>query len=152
IFGVFVWPLSTYTENTYKAVTSTKLINYHAIEDSVIVNDKGSVVTTRTIAYDASTGSSIVTKTANEFNDPIYNVTYPAWWAYSGEAPAYGNIGMRFDSVSFNKGRITNLADLSVFESGDELQVTNTGSPGCGPTATGQKLWVFDANKNTTAL
>src|SRR5262249_41459114 len=42
IFGIFIYPLQSYTENKYRAVTTTKLINYHAIEDSLIMNDKGS--------------------------------------------------------------------------------------------------------------
>jgi len=152
-----VYPLVTYEENIYRAVTCTKLINYHAIEDNVIVMDKGSVVSTKTIAYDAQTGAPIVTQTANEFNDPIYNTRYPAYWAYSGMAPAYENIGTQFSGVTFNSGKIVSgVADQSVFESGDELYITaasasttcvNPGSP-----SDVIKLWVFDANKNNTAL
>lgn len=156
IFGVFPYILTSYTENTYKAVTTTKLINYHAIEDSVIVNDKGSVVTTKTLAYDAETGSPVVTKTINEFNDPVYNITYPAYWAYSGMKPAYSNIGMKFSGVSINNGQIVGgVSDQSVLESGDELYITNSGfgQPGCvGTSSYTNKLWVFDTNKNSTAL
>jgi hypothetical protein len=159
IFAVFPYILSSYTENTYKAVTTTKLINYHAIEDSVIVNDKGSVVTTKTIAYDAETGSPVVTQTANEFNDPIYNVTYPAYWAYSGMAPAYSNIGLKFSGVTFNNGQLlSGVSDQSVFESGDELYITNPpgtafSQPGCvTPSAFVNKIWVYDTSKNSTAL
>jgi hypothetical protein len=156
IFGVFAYVLASYTENTYRAVTTTKLINYHAIEDSVIVNDKGSTVTTKTIAYDAETGSPLVTKTRNEFNDPIYNVTYPAWWAYSGMAPAYTNIGMKFSGVNISSGQIiSGLANQSHLESGDELYITSpgSGSPTClNPSPAVNKLWVFDMNKDMTAL
>jgi len=145
-----------YIENKYRAVTTTKLINYHAIEDSVIVMDKGSVVSTKAIAFDAETGSSLVTQTANEFNDPIYNSSYPAYWAYSGVAPAYQNTGLKYEGVTFNDGRITaGVTDMSVFESGDELYVTGQSPVGVScpsPSADVYKLWAFDKNKNTTAL
>lgn len=158
---IFVLPklfLKTYTESKYRAVTCTKLINYHAIEDSVVVMDKGSVISTKTIAYDAETGTPVVTKTANEFNDPVYNVSYPAYWAYSGMQPAYKNIDLRF-MVNFNDGRISlSPADQNkYFESGDELylyvpgQGVPTGS--ClAESPTTRKLWAFDLNKNNTAL
>jgi hypothetical protein len=154
------YPLKTYVENMYRAVTCTKLINYHAIEDSVIVMDKGSVISTKTIAYDAETGSPIVSRTANEFNDPIYNVSYPAYWAYSGTGLAYNNINREFTNAGFTDGRITlsgTAENIStVFESGDELYVTSQSGAapaGCiNVSAPVKKLWAFDLNKNTTAL
>jgi hypothetical protein len=151
------FPLKTYVENMYRAVTCTKLINYHAIEDSVIVMDKGSVISTKTIAYDAETGTPIVTKTANEFKDPIYNINYPAYWAYSGMGLAYKNINREFKNVNFDDGKILNpeINQNEVFESGDELYIIKPGAgkPDCvaeSPSVT--KLWAYDKNKNTTAL
>ena len=156
VFGVFMLPLKSYTENKYRSVTCTKLINYHAIEDSVIVMDKGSVISTKTIAYDAESGTPVVTKTANEFKDPVYNVNYPAYWAYSGMGLAYKNIGMNFKGVNFYDGKIiSGVPDLNVLESGDELYLTTAGSDTSGCVAASPnvyKLWAFDKNKNTTAL
>ncbi|MDR3715178.1 MAG: hypothetical protein P4L51_20380 [Puia sp.] len=158
IFGIFIYPLASYTENKYRAVTTTKLINYHAIEDSVIVNDKGSTVTTKNIAYDAETGMPLVSTTRNEFNDPVYTTTYPAYWAYSGTAPAYKNIGMHYDGVTVMSGQITaGVPDPTQLESGDELYVTYQGTAPSGPCASlasgaVSRLWVFDTSKNTTAL
>ena len=160
-FVTFVWltylPLGTYTENKYRAVTCTKLITYHAIEDSVIVIDKGSSVSTKTIAYDSESGSSIVSSTANEFNDPIYNINYPAHWAYSGVEPAYKNIDRVFKNIDFTKGKITNdnFNASAVFESGDEIFVLSAGSSSSScvpPSADVNKLWVFDLQKNNSSL
>ncbi|MDI9363592.1 MAG: hypothetical protein QM541_01480 [Flavobacterium sp.] len=156
-FLITLWPTFAYTENKYRAVTTTKTIAYHAIEDSVVVMDKGSVISTKTTAYDAETGTPIVTKTANEFNAPIYNVSYPAYWAYSGMGLAYKNIDATYTGNNFSSGRILNPSfNISaVFESGDELYVTSQGttSPDCVPVSPSvTKLWVFDLNKNTTAL
>lgn len=146
------FPLKTYVENKYRAVTCTKLINYHAIEDSLVVMDKGSIVSTKTIAYDAETGSSIVTKTANEFNDPVYTISYPAYWAYSGAGLAYKNIDRQFANVNFYDGKIqgTAIDQDDVFESGDELFITKQGSGTSGCIAasdTTYKLWAVDKNK-----
>lgn len=157
IFTLFtLWPLKTYTDNTYRAVTCTKLINYHAIEDSVIVMDKGSVVTTKTIAYDAETGRQIVTQTANEYNDPIYNTSYPAYWAYSGLGLAYKNINVTL-SANFVSGKISlSQSDQNkYFESGDELYIISRGATfnPCTPRSGDvKKIWVYDENKNTTPL
>jgi hypothetical protein len=159
IFGIFFKPLKTFTENRYRAVACTKLINYHAIEDSVIVMDKGSIVSTKTFAYDAETGAAIVTKTANEFKDPIYNVSYPAHWAYSGVGLAYKNIDRSFTNVNFDNGKISlpQAIQDEAFESGDELYLTKPGqgkpSISCvEETPSVIKLWAYDKNKNTTAL
>lgn len=159
-FPIFMVPLigiKSYTENKYRAVTCTKLINYHAIEDSVIVMDKGSVIGTKTILYDAETGSPVVTKTANEFNDPVYNTSYPAYWAYSSMGPAYKNIDEQFSGVSFTNGLISVLGKTAqqvsdLFESGDELYLINQGSNAAScPTAdTGKiKIWAYDSVKNS---
>ncbi len=158
IFGIFLWPIQDYTENKYRAVTTTKLINYHAIEDSVIVDDKGSVVTTKTLAYDAQTGTPVVTRTGNEFNDSIFNVTIPAYWAYSGMGPAYSNIGMQFSGVNFFNGVLTGgVSNQSVFESGDVLLIMNPAgtafsSQGCVTSQYLNKLWVYDTTKNSNSL
>jgi hypothetical protein len=164
-FPIFALPklfLKTVTENRYRSVTCTKLINYHAIEDSVIVMDKGSIVSTKTIAYDAETGTAIVTKTANEFKDAIYNVSYPAHWAYSGVGLAYKNIDREFINVTFDNGKISlptlpNPAEnaSNIFESGDELYITKPGggSPNCNTESQNvKKLWAYDTTKNSTAL
>lgn len=155
IFVITIWPLSTYTENLYRAVTTAKLINFHAVQDSVIVNDKGSTITTKTLAYDSETGLPIVSQTANEFNDPVYDISLPAYWSYSGMGPAYQNIGRTFTGVTFSDGRITGgISDMSVFESGDELYVTSQSGTSTCPvnSATATRLWVFDLQKNKNDL
>ena len=145
------YPMKTYIENKYRAVTCTKLINYHAIEDSVVIIDKGSIITTKTIAYDSETGLPVVTKTSNEFNDPVFTASYPAYWAYSGTGPAYKNIDRQFAGVNFYDGQIqdTSINVSEAFESGDELFVTKQGSDSLGCIASSDdvyKLWAIDRN------
>lgn len=159
----FVWPVDGESENTYRAVTTTKTVNYHAVVDKVLVKDKGSQVTTENMVYDAETGQLVVNKTQNEFNDYIYNTTYPAYWAYSGMGLAYKNIDAVYSGVNFYNGRIVNGNPSNinyVFESGDELYLINSGTEPANtcnndprlssPSAV--KLWAYDINKNNSSL
>jgi hypothetical protein len=155
----FIWPVIGQSENTYRAVTTTKVINYHSVLDSVSVIDKGSQVGTKNMVYDAETGEVIVNRTNNEHRQPIYTTSYPAYWAYSGMGLAYKNIDARFASVNFYDGKITNSGfDTTIFESGDELLVL-TSQPSTNSTCdlipsslALSKIWAFDQNKNATSL
>lgn len=157
----FIWPVSGDSEDTYRAVTTTKVISYHGILDSMVVIDKGSQISTKNLVYDAETGQVLVKRTNNEFDQPVYNTSYPAWWAYSGMGPAYRNTDLVRTGVAFHDGKITSIAqqDLNkIIESGDELYLINPGStPGdnCGTKLeSGNQvvLWAFDMKKNTQAL
>jgi hypothetical protein len=127
----FIWPVSGNSENTYRAVTTTKVVNYHAMVDKVVVIDKGSMVTTQNQVYDAETGDVVVNRTNNEFDKPVYSVNYPAYWAYSGMGLAYKNIDVAYSGVTFTDGRITSgMASEQIkesFESGDEIYVLDPG-------------------------
>ncbi|THU30758.1 hypothetical protein FAM09_29605 [Niastella caeni] len=153
----FIWPVAGESENTYRAVTTTKVINYHAILDSVVVIDKGSQVSTKNMVYDSETGDVLVTRTNNEFDKPVYSVKYPAWWAYSGMGLAYKNIDAVYTDIDFNDGKMIGAAfEQAVIESGDELYIFKSGSgtSNCIPAsdASVKRLWAFDKNKSSTAL
>jgi hypothetical protein len=158
----FIWPVFGNSENTYRAVTTTKVINYHAILDSTVVIEKGSQVSTRNLVYDAETGSLIVSRTNNEFDKAVYNTNYPAYWAYSGMGPAYKNTDAVYTNVKFVDGKIVSgitAQDLPKrIESGDELYLINPGTTStdnCGAkieSGKGYLLWAFDTGKNTRSL
>ncbi len=159
----FIWPVSSESENTYRAITTTKVINYHSVLDHVVAIDKGSQVSTQNLAYDAETGQVVLNQTNNEFDKPIYSVSYPAYWAYSGMGPAYKNINAVFTTgVDIIDGKITggeiDPADAkNIFESGDELYVLDAGTPyTCDPSAVALDdndiVWVLDKNKNSSSL
>jgi len=154
-----LWPVSGIAENIYRSVTTTKVINYHAVLDSVLVIDKGSQVSTKNLAYDAHTGQVLVSRTNNEFNRPIYSASYPAYWAYSGMGLAYKNIDAVYSNVNFADGKIVSgisSTEISnVFESGDELYIINPGNITSCPTpssANVKLIWAFDKNKHSTSL
>jgi len=152
-----IWPVSGTAQNIYRSVTTTKVVNYHSVLDSVVVNDKGSQVSTKNLAYDAETGEVLVTRTNNEFNKSVYNTSYPAYWAYGGMGLAYKNIDATYSNITFSDGKLTTAGfNFSVFESGDELLIKNsTRHSGCnGQVNDGgiELIWAFDKNKNTTSL
>jgi hypothetical protein len=148
------WPINGTSENIYRAVTATKVVNYHAVLDRVVVINNGSQVETQNMAYDAETGQALVTRTNNEFNMPVYNTTYPAYWAYSGMGPANKNIDATYAGINFVNGRIMNDPGIP-FESGDELYIFGTNNPvSCpAPSAGDTKLiWVYDKNKENSSI
>ncbi|BAV06165.1 hypothetical protein SAMN05421788_106228 [Filimonas lacunae] len=153
----FIWPVFGSSENTYRAVTTTKVITYHSVLDSMVMVDKGSMVSTKNMLYDAETGMLVVSKTNNQFNQAVYNTSYPAYWAYGGMGLAYKNINAVYTGINFNDGKITNASfNDSILESGDEVYILNAGAAAdvCASTSsdTLTRLWVFNKNKNLTSL
>lgn len=157
------WPFPQKEETRFRSVASVKVIHKYGILDSVVVIDKGSVVSTKNLVYDGKTGEAILSRTNNEFDDPVYNFNYPAYWAYSGMGPASENLGFIYHNKKLQivNGRMlydggNKFPVEKYFESGDELWVHSTGSipadPGCtaynsDTTVSFKKLWIIDAAK-----
>ncbi len=151
-------------ESMYRSASTLKVVNQYGILDSIINNDKGSIVTTKNLVYDAETGEVLVSRTNNEFKKPVYKFNYPAWWVNSGMEQAYRNIDMVYKGVFFRNGKIENLSpqQMSSFESGDELYVTIDNrdpiaeSIGCIigqhpstiPASTANLIWAVALNKD----
>lgn len=144
-------------ENRFRSVATTKIIQRFGVLDSVIQIDKGSKISTKDILYDSETGDVLMTRTQNEFNDPVFNFTYPSHWAYDGMGAAYKNIGVTLDKVNIRNGRIENATPAmnSLFTSGDEIlvagkQKTGTGTGECGPDIATfpnyNKIWCIDSS------
>ncbi len=163
------WTLPHYELNRYRCAAVTKVVQRYGILDKIMVYEKGSLVTTENILYDGETGDVLLTRTQNEFNDPVYQFQYPAHWAYSGMGAAYANIGAVFNGVSIKDGKIIHSGGYNnierYFESGDEIMVSGgvekkgevngvnpcTGFGVCdvpanAPTTT-KKIWAVHADK-----
>jgi hypothetical protein len=165
LFAAGVWPVAIPSllnlfqreENQFRSAAMTKVIYRYGIIDSVVHIEKGSKVSTRNMLYDSETGDPLLTRTQNEFNDPVYQFSYPAHWVYKGMGPAYQNIGATLEHLKVAKGKIdeTDLEQpVSVYLSaGDELFVyskQSTSANGCGDEyatfPSTYKLWVIDSN------
>jgi hypothetical protein len=123
-------------ETYYRAAAVTKVVNKTGILDSVLVVDKGSVVSTKNLVYDDVSGQVVITRTNNEFDDPVYNFNMPAHWAYDRMGPAYRNIKATVKNAAFTNGKLNTATLEKYFVPGDELVVTNIHQPD------GLRLWV----------
>lgn len=143
-------PIPTRETNRFRSIAVLKVVNRYGILDSVTVIEKGSKVTTRNQIFDGETGAPLVTRTNNMFDDPVYNLSLPAHWAYSGMGSAYRNQGTVLTNLELRRGILFKNGtevDLSrFFESGDEILVkgkhkraATAGSDPCGP-----NYYVFD--------
>jgi len=143
-------------ENKFRSVAALKVIQRYGILDSVIHIDKGSKVSTRDLLYDSETGDVLLTRTQNEFNDPVYSFSYPAHWAYDGMGPAYKNIDLLLQHVTIKSGKLISgspVPDSTIFSSGDEILVAGrlqTGTSACDPVpatfAGYTKIWAIDSS------
>lgn len=120
-----VWKPVAKESNIYRSASILKVVNHYSMLDSVVAVDKGSMVSTKNLVYDAETGDPLLTRTNNEQNQPVYNFSYPAHWAYSGMGLAYKNIDVIYKGLTFRNGKLDATSDInfSLFESGDELMV-----------------------------
>ncbi|MEL6943185.1 MAG: hypothetical protein AAFO82_11000, partial [Bacteroidota bacterium] len=135
-FLVFIIPIVVvpiipiiHTENKkFFSATTTKLINRRGILKKVIATTNGSKLETENMLYDSETGGVLLTRTENEFDDAMYQLGYPAHWAYEkGMGQAYKNIGGIFDDLNIQNGVLQNYQNL--LHSGDELLIeTGSGS------------------------
>lgn len=140
-----VFPAISYENTQFRSVVTTKVVRRFGILASTTATQYGSRVTTENLVFDSETGEVLLTKTRNEFDDPIYNFTYPAHLAYEGMGPAYKNTGAEFNRVDFSNGRINSPAGLDqYFTEGDEVLVVNANG--------GVKLWVINPHHTNVVL
>lgn len=116
-----------YEKISYRASSTVKIVNRFAIQYKVRKVQNGSSITTENLLWDSETGNVLLTKTQNEFNDPIYSFAYPAHWTYSRMGQAYKNLGSFLTNVSTNaNGELSNSTYNSLLVPGDELIDVNS--------------------------
>lgn len=119
----------------YRSGVFIKKIHRFGLLDKVVKMENGSTVSTENLAYDSETGGVLLTRTQNEFEDPVYQLRFPAYWHYDGMGPAYSNLGA-IASLSLTSGTAQYANADQVFVPGDELVLWPSG--GANPT----KAWV----------
>ena len=122
LFIPIVLPSGSYERTAFRSATFTKVIVRFGILDRTVATDLGSVVETRTLAYDAETGAGLLTETATDFNDKVYSFTYPAHWYYEGMGQSYLNVDLKktFENAIPIVNGVTNLMSASTgFFAGD---------------------------------
>lgn len=126
-------------EASLKTVVTNKVIYRTGILKRIETQNYDSKVVTENLAYDLETSEPALTKTTNEFENPIYNYSYPAHWYYAGMGRASENWGVVLNNGgpggytlgSDGKVTISGLPsgkDVSdYFNEGDEVYVAQVG-------------------------
>lgn len=123
-------------KRNFRSSSTIKLVNRFAIQYKVVTRENGSSITSENLLWDAETGNVLLTKTQNEFDDPLFSFAYPAHWVYEGMGQAYQNLGtIMSDFSSGTNGTISNAAYNSLLFPGDELIDVFSGS----------KYWVINS-------
>lgn len=137
----------------FRSAVTTKYIKRSGILEKVTKVQDGSSITTENLLWDSETGAVLATKTQNEFEDPIYQFTYPAHWAYEGGmGMAYKSAGTHLAKVYFVNGRpfldqagTTPLPgfDDQPFADGDEFGVVRSPQRWKFPIASANRLTLY---------
>ncbi|MCA6516983.1 MAG: hypothetical protein IM577_15480, partial [Chitinophagaceae bacterium] len=129
------WYLPNYEKRLFRSTVSVKSVYQFGILKKVTKIINGSRNESENLLWDAETGEVLLTKTQNEFDQPLYSFNYPAHWMYPGMQGAYFNQGIYLTGLSLDaSGKINNYQN--VLSEGDELIDLNSGT----------KFWVIDAN------
>jgi hypothetical protein len=136
---VFVWPSFGHEHREFKSLGTTKLIQQYGLIDYVEAFENSSTVKTKNLLYDDVSGEVLLTETTNDFDDPIYNLKYPGYWAYEDMGAAFANAGIYLNpNVIDNTAKIDNLFK-QYFRPGDEVGIFDNSS---NPAYT--RLWVVE--------
>lgn len=134
--GAYVFPGVGFNQEyrEFRSTSTVKLIQRTGILHKTVKITDGSSLTEENLAWDALTGDVILYKSQNEFDDAVYNFSYPAYWGYEGMGAAYKNLSVVIKGFSSDaNGRILTVVPSDVLLAGDEvLSIT-----------TDQKAWVM---------
>lgn len=125
---------ANYDKRIFRSTSTVKIIQRFGLQESVRKVENGSSITTENLLWDAETGNVLLSKTQNEFDDPVYSFAYPAHWKYDGMAQAYKNLGTVLEGFTTNaSGVVSNSTYNAILAPGDELIDVNSGN----------KFWVI---------
>lgn len=134
-----ILPLPNAAYTGFRSASTIKIIQQYGILDKVVKRQNGSRITTENLAWDANTGEVLLTRSQNEFDDPVYGLSYPSHWAYDdGMGPAYKNLGLMIANFSATGGLIASAAATQLLVPGDELLIKNN-------SGVYQKYWINKA-------
>jgi hypothetical protein len=133
----------TNEESLFETLVTTKIIQQYGILKSVEHIDHGAKTTTENVLFDSETGQVLLTKVNNEFDEPVHNLNYPAYWAYDNMGSSYFNVGLEeaIDSVKIDnqsRGHLFGVNNKRYYNMGDELLMTYQD----GNTTNNIRVWV----------
>ncbi len=96
LVGVSALPSFDCFEEDVKSVVTTKIIYKTGIVESTKAYNNGSIITTTNLQYDPYTGQPLLTTVTNEFDQPVYHYSMPAYWYYPNMGSAADNYRAAF--------------------------------------------------------
>ncbi len=129
-----IWLKADYTEAHTRLITTNKIIRKQGIIDRVITTVGDSRTEAVNLAYDKKTGSPVVVKQINNFDDPIYISSIPAHWHYEDFNPTKESNGFIYLKATSAATVIddglelpSEFFDSSAIKVGDKLKVNSDG-------------------------
>lgn len=126
----------------FRSACIVKTIEYSGVVSKVTKRINGSSITSVNLLYDKYTGATVVTQSENEFNDPVYTTTIPAYWMYRQMGMAYKNLGLLMESFTTDDNAVPGATYADYLSPGDELI----------DVLTGMRMWVVNSPTNTSAV
>ena len=136
-----LFPATSTDQTRFRSAVTMKYVEQYGILKKVRKTVNGSSVETENLQFDGETGQPLLTKTTNEFDDPLYSFTFPAGWSYEAMAGAYENAGTILKDVTVNDGVVTGLpvSVETLLYPGDEIMLYGSILYYFNP----KKLWVI---------
>ncbi len=141
------FPTITNHDKMLRVASVTKVVNEFGIMTAVTKEVNGAAITTNNMLWDEETGEVLLTQTQNEFGDELYDLNYPAHFAYDQMGPAYQNSKI-VGSISVSPAGIYQAgsqSDFDWFTKGDEVLLQD----GNGDYT---KAWVLDKNDGNNKI
>lgn len=129
-----IYPELSKSEMSFKTVVVHKVIHRSGILKKIIAKNYQSTVQTENLAFDIETGEPLLTSVTNQFDEPIYSLSYPAHWYYKNLGPSYQNADLVIDNTSTitidNNGYLSGTPitnSISKLTVGDQLFIQYNG-------------------------
>ncbi|MBO6515721.1 MAG: hypothetical protein JJ975_04140, partial [Bacteroidia bacterium] len=112
IFIPTLFPNVSFSETNVYTAVSTKVVRKIGLLERTTAIKEGSKIHTDNLLYDGQTGQVLLTSVGNEFDDEIYNFTYPAHWAYDrGMGQAFKNWGLEIAGLEVTNGVLSHATE-----------------------------------------
>jgi hypothetical protein len=145
-------PTVTHNEFSFKTVVTHKIIHRSGILAKVIAKTDQSTITTENLAFDAMTGQPLLTSVIDQYETPVYNLSYPAYWYYENMGPSYVNSSLSIGTgcSTTSNGKIIGTpigTNVNRFTVGDKVYLTYASS-----TAEVANIILIDYSSGTEAI
>ncbi|PWV56695.1 hypothetical protein C7475_1011212 [Chitinophaga sp. S165] len=105
----------------FRSSCLTKVVQYYGVVKGVIKKVNGASTTASNVLFDKYTGQPVLVQGENEFKDPVYTLTVPAYWIYNKMGLSYQNLGMILENFDVDDNAVPLEQFKPYLTAGDEL-------------------------------